>query len=315
MNARAWALAQETRALGNGHAGSWSDSAAQRIQQRYLRPHAAQAEELVRGLDAQARSLEVADTAVRDTHIHYEEARAAGDEVIAEIERAEYAISMTHDSARRAHSFDTRAEQLEREAVAAAMAADQVCAGIPGEHGQTILGVRHHGIGDREAALRGARGLTQDELALIRAYTGENAADPGSYPQVNPLMRVGTIAELEASAATITALQHAIQRCPTYQGVVFRGTDLQPHQLARYVPGQRVVEQAFMSASADPHQAFHGNTLYVINSRTGHDVAGSSTISSEAEVLYGHSQAFVVLSNSYVASLGRNLIVLREVGP
>jgi hypothetical protein len=312
MNDRAWTLSHETRALGNGHTGNWSDAAARRIQGRYLRPHAVEADELLAGIESHARTLDEVEQAARETRAFYEEARVAGDEVVSEIEGAEYAVSMTHDSARRAHEFETRAGALERDVIAAAHAADQACAGVPGEHGQTTLGVHHVQIGDREAALSAARGLGARERALIAAYTGENG-DAANYRTVNPLLRVGTIAELERSAATITGLQHALAGAPQYSGLVYRGTTLSGEQISRYRPGERVVEQAFMSTSADPAKEFGGNTRFVIHSQTGRDVSRWSTHSGEREVLYGHSQPFQVISNTFDAGSGRHVIVLKEV--
>jgi hypothetical protein len=311
MNARAWGLAQETRGLERHQGGTWSDAAAKRIQGRYLRPHAHEAEDLLATLGRHDRALEAADDAVRETRVHYEAARIAGDEVGTEADGAQYAVSMTHDSARRAHEFETRAGRLEAEAVAATRAADQACAGVPGEHGQTTLGIPYVAVGDREAALGSVRGLAAVERALIGQYTGENPSDPASYHRVNPLLRVGTIAELEASASTITALQNAIASAPVFQGTVYRGTTLTTDQVSRYQAGQRVVEQAFMSASANPAKEFGGNTRFVIESRTGRNIASASRSPGEAEVLYGHSQPFDVVSNKIVG--GRHNIVLREV--
>ena len=311
MNGRAWGLAHQTRGLERHHGGTWSDAAAKRIQGRYLRPHAHEAEDLLTSLGEHDRALEAAGEAVRETRVHYEAARVAGDEVGAEVDGAEYAVSMTHDSARRAHEFETRAGQFEAQAVAAARAADQACAGIPGEHGQTTLGIPYAEVGGREAALASVRGLAAAERALIGQYTGENPGDPASYHRVNPLMRVGTIAEIEASASTITALQHAIAAAPAYRGTVYRGTTLDADQVARYQAGHRVVEQAFMSATANEAKQFEGNTRFVIYSQTGRNIASASRNPGEAEVLYGHSQPFDVISNKVVA--GGHVITLQEV--
>jgi hypothetical protein len=218
---------------------------------------------------------------------------------------------MTHDSARRAHEFETRAGQFEAQAVAAARAADQACAGIPGEHGQTMLGIPYVAVGGREAALASVRGLAAAERALLGQYTGENPGEPASYHRVNPLLRTGTIADIEASASTITALQHAIASAQPFQGTVYRGTTLTAEQVSRYQPGQRVVEQAFMSATSNEAKEFGGNTRFVIHSRTGSDIASASRNPDEAEVLYGHSQPFDVISNKVVA--GRHVITLQEV--
>ncbi|MDN3359933.1 ADP-ribosyltransferase domain-containing protein [Actinomadura sp. DC4] len=68
-----------------------------------------------------------------------------------------------------------------------------------------------------------------------------------------------------------------LERMPTYEGPVHRVVDLDPARQARYRPGEVVREAGYVIASGNPHEQFHGNTEFVIESRTGRLVGPAIT--------------------------------------
>jgi hypothetical protein len=154
-NERVWHLSQETRLLASRQQqshGLWDDANSKNIQQRYLRPHAHDANELLRALTEQSAQLDEVVGAVHATRAEYEVARLAGDEVVDHLRHAEYAVSITHDSIRRAMTFENRAAELEAEAIAAAQSAGASCDGIAGDRGQGRVGSGFVPIAPRAAA-------------------------------------------------------------------------------------------------------------------------------------------------------------------
>jgi hypothetical protein len=81
----------------------------------------------------------------------------------------------------------------------------------------------------------------------------------------------------------------------------------------RYVPGSVVKEDAFTSSSADPAQAFAGNTKFFIDSFHGKDVKAWSSVESELEILFDKGTSFDVISKTYDSVSHTYYIGLREV--
>lgn len=130
----------------------WNDQAGAHIRGRHLRPHEQRATSQVEELGAHDRALESVATSVRAARVHYEEARVAGERVAAEIQEAQYAVSVTHDFIRRGLTNEGRAAQLQEQAVAAAQQANALGGAAPGEHGQTHVLVSYAPLPGRQQA-------------------------------------------------------------------------------------------------------------------------------------------------------------------
>ncbi len=150
--------------------------------------------------------------------------------------------------------------------------------------------------------------LGQRDLAAIADYTGSG------YREINRSLRSGSKAERAIVQDRVDDLSKALKKLPIHKGPVYRGTSLSEEQLARYLPGQRVVEPGFTSSSADPSAAFPGNTDFIIDSRTGRDVSSFSQVPDEAEVLFDAGTKFDVLDRTFNPTTGKWEIYLREVG-
>ena len=148
-NARLWHLAQQLRHLTSVQAQAqalWSDQSAAHIRSRYLRPHEHSATRQVEGLAAHDEALERITAAAREAQAHYEEARIAGEQVLREIQEAQYAVSVTHDFIRRGLTNEGRAAQLQEQAVESAEQANALGGDAPGEHGQTRVAVSYSSL-------------------------------------------------------------------------------------------------------------------------------------------------------------------------
>jgi hypothetical protein len=162
-NARLWHLAQQLRQLTSTQAEAqalWNDQAGAQIRGRYLRPHEQRAAHQVGQLTAHDRALDGVSTSVRAARVHYEEARVAGELVTAEIQEAQYAVSVTHDFIRRALTNEGRASQLQDQAVAAADQANAIGGAAPGEHGQTRAPIAYTPLPRRQMSATGSMPLS-----------------------------------------------------------------------------------------------------------------------------------------------------------
>ena len=146
--------------------------------------------------------------------------------------------------------------------------------------------------------------LDAADLSALSDYTGLG------YREMNPVLRADRV-EPGPLQERIDAVSTALQKLPKYDGLVFRGTRLTPEQIAVYEPGKVVPEKAFTSTSADPDRAFGGNVRFVIDSRTGRDVAPYSN-HPEAEILFDRNTSFTVLDKQFDEKTGKTLIYLRE---
>lgn len=157
-NGRLWHLAHQLRQLTSAQAQAqalWNDQAGAQIRGRYLRPHEQRATSQVEELNAHDRALDSVSASVRAARVHYEEARVAGERVTAEIQEAQYAVSVTHDFIRRGLTNEGRAAQLQDRAVGSAEQANALGSAAPGEHGQTRVSLRYTPLPRRPAAATG----------------------------------------------------------------------------------------------------------------------------------------------------------------
>lgn len=150
--------------------------------------------------------------------------------------------------------------------------------------------------------------LNSDDLAALAHYTG-----PG-YKDLNSALREGA---LEASQqARVDALNKALEKLPTYEGTVVRGTNLPADVLEQYRPGEIITESAFTSTSMDHAVAqsptFAGNTEFRILSTTGRDVSSVSMFPGEQEILFPAGSKFYVVNKTIDPHTGRTIIEMIE---
>ena len=96
----------------------------------------------------------------------------------------------------------------------------------------------------------------------------------------------------------IKFINEALNKLPNHEGVVFRGSKVEPVQLAKYKVGQIITEKGFTSTSTKlaVAQAFSGNVFYTIVSKTGKAIKDFSEFSAEDEVLFRSGTKFKVLA-------------------
>lgn len=150
--------------------------------------------------------------------------------------------------------------------------------------------------------------LSSGHLSALTDYTGIG------YTELNEALRSEA---LDASqAARIGALKIALSKLPPYEGSVVRGTNLPPEVLARYRPGEYVIEKAFLSTTKDPvvaqSAAFAGNVEFRIVSVTGRDISAFSMFPAEQEVLFSAHTRFLVLRKTIDPQTGRTIIDMVE---
>jgi hypothetical protein len=151
-------------------------------------------------------------------------------------------------------------------------------------------------------------GLTSDELLALADYTGSGHED------LNSALRSDA---LDASQhARVDALNSALEKLPTYEGPVVRGSNLPPEVVAQYHPGEVVTENAFLSTTTNPavaqSPAFGGNVEFRILSSTGRDVSYFSMFPAEQEILFPAGTKFYVLSKTVDPLTGRTIIEMIE---
>lgn len=150
--------------------------------------------------------------------------------------------------------------------------------------------------------------LSDTQRAALADYTGLG------HLELNHALGKGTLEQIEAIASRSTILSEALDRLPVHEGTVLRGssTDLDSDEIARYVPGDVVVENRYLSTSANPEKEFGGNVLWVIEPKQGKDL-GPHSVLAESEVLFDRFSQFEVLAKDFDAELARWVIYMQEV--
>ncbi|AFY38212.1 hypothetical protein Lepto7376_1893 [[Leptolyngbya] sp. PCC 7376] len=150
--------------------------------------------------------------------------------------------------------------------------------------------------------------LSKEAVAALIYYTSESEG----YRQINRLLRGEMMKFANTEKAIgwnvakakrdytqhIKFINEALNKLPNHGGVVYRGTTIDPKQLAKYKVGQIVTEKGFLSTSSNLAigQAFSGNVFYSIVSQTGKAIKDLSEFSGEDEVLFRPDTKFKVLS-------------------
>lgn len=221
--------------------------------------------------------------------------------------------------------------ELARQVLEDALDSSEVTAsehdGWPAQENATSLGVtvevgawhgeRHDEVGSAADGAHRTDGATRrsanehvsmsPDLTALKDFTGTG------YELVNPPLREGSISDIEAVADQIGGIVDDLQNRPIKEGTVLRtlSDTLTAAEIERYEPGEIVTENPFTSASTNPEFDRGGNVLWVIESRTGRDVADISQFPGEREVLFNRVTSFTVLAKEQ-QDTGRWLIYMEE---
>ena len=164
-----------------------------------------------------------------------------------------------------------------------------------------------------DAQRRASGGLTDADTHALHDITGIG------HQELNRALSQGTIEDVEHVAPRVTAVTRALDHLEPHEGTVLRGSfgDLTEAQIAEYVPGDIRVEDRFLHSSVDPEVAdgwFHGNVVWVIDSKNGREVGGNSAVGpSEKEVMFDKFARFEVLAKDRLDETGQWLIYMREL--
>ncbi|MEV6095093.1 ADP-ribosyltransferase [Nocardia sp. NPDC051981] len=132
--------------------------------------------------------------------------------------------------------------------------------------------------------------LTPHEQDALHRYTDPDA---GVYADLNKRLRSG--ADLDPHQAELADhISSALDKLPTFEGTAWRGTNLSPEDLARYVKGATVREPSFTSTSTDRNRIFTGNVEFIMHSTNGREVSPLSARPAEKEILFDRNATFEV---------------------
>jgi hypothetical protein len=133
---------------------------------------------------------------------------------------------------------------------------------------------------------------TSKDERFLKYYTGIG------YTEANSALRMGVIPAKTQQRidGVVGALDKLMHHKGSYKGWTYRGTNL-PKEIAETLqPGSTFVDAGFASTSYKAAQAFGGNHLFMIKSKTGVNVEDHSGMKHEAEVLFRPGTSFKVLT-------------------
>lgn len=144
--------------------------------------------------------------------------------------------------------------------------------------------------------------LSEDEQRAINSYISS-----GAYTWNDKLRRGAKLAKEEKKQ--ISSLDSALQKMPTYQGVLYRSVsdfgipDMQEF-IARHKPGMEISFPEFLSSSIEVYDDSFP-IQYVITSKTGRDIRKFN--SQEKEILFERDSLF------YISKVVDNVIYMEEI--
>lgn len=165
----------------------------------------------------------------------------------------------------------------------------------------------------------GWQNIPAEDLVALRAYTRDAPERGGESIQqaVNVALRSRDPSLLERHSAHIRVALSGLNQLPAHRGLVFRAAvgdaDVGELIASWYVPGNRLRERSFTSATAREDFVINGAVQYTICSRAGREIAALSHRPDEAEVLFRPGTEFVVLSRRRDPDSGAWHVILREV--
>ncbi|GAB2853879.1 hypothetical protein GCM10027176_65710 [Actinoallomurus bryophytorum] len=110
-----------------------------------------------------------------------------------------------------------------------------------------------------------------EDLASSRLFA------QGDHRPINEGLYGGHEEALAPYTEQIRSHDAVLEQLPAFEGRVHRVVDLDPAQQARYRQVEVAHEPGYVIGSANPHGQFHGNTEFVIESRTGRLVGPAIT--------------------------------------
>lgn len=138
------------------------------------------------------------------------------------------------------------------------------------------------------------KSLDLTEVSAIHYYTRLG------YAEMNEALRMGDQEMLrqlqpviEAAASGLTKLTDKI-----FTGTVYRGAYLHAAVKDTYQVGSRITEKAFTSTSRAFNEKFSGNTIFVIQSKTGKMIDELSQFAGEQEVIFSPGTVFKVIAKT-----------------
>lgn len=156
-----------------------------------------------------------------------------------------------------------------------------------------------------EAASLAAANLWQfEDVEAMYDYLGEGFRD------LNQALRSNTFTEQVEER--VNAVIQATTKLPTFQGLVYRGTDHLPLGTDLQV-GHEFQDPGFLSTSRDRGRAFQGQYLFHIQSLHGYDIMDHSLYQNEEEVLFLPGTRFVVTSVETDVWDNRTVVEMEEI--
>lgn len=147
--------------------------------------------------------------------------------------------------------------------------------------------------------------LTPAELSALQDYTAM------AYEPLNSALWRGSVDDVAKVADLSHDLSSALEKLPAHEGQVIRGSEpgrpIEAYDLSRYEPGERIVENGYISTTTNPDGLlpdFDGPVAWVIESKSGRDVSSVSSVSGESEVLFDRFTSFTVLSKEFDPTSG-----------
>jgi hypothetical protein len=144
----------------------------------------------------------------------------------------------------------------------------------------------------KDAGALGKFGLHDYEAVSIHSYTGT------AYGTMNKHLRGQEIGSY-LTQAYIEGTKIGLMKLPEYKGQVFRGADLPVEQKNQYKKAfenkSHIIHDYFTSTSKASGKEFPGNTKFIIESKSGRDVAFLSKHGDdEEEILFNAGTKFIV---------------------
>jgi NAD:arginine ADP-ribosyltransferase len=145
--------------------------------------------------------------------------------------------------------------------------------------------------------------LTLDDKISLRFYCNNN------FRAINGALRTGDYSSSPASKRIPAILKALTKRnLQSYQGEVYRGTDLPPHVAAELQPGAIYSDKAFLSTSDRRELAFKRTTTFIIESKTGCSIKKFSRFD-EGEILFRPNTFFRIQKVEKGAEKGVDRVV------
>ena len=162
--------------------------------------------------------------------------------------------------------------------------------------------------------------LEVEDVAAIRSY-----ARPLYYKWTNSILRgnkenLNAVSEhpyvkgfysgekeiIEAGKAHISALEKALSKLDSHDGIVYRGLELPEDLIQTTLKKGQWIENGFMSTTKDKGKMYPGNTIMEIRSRNGKDISRIEPLPND-EVLFNRGTALKLVSHRTSKNKGKTM--------